>query len=155
MKTLKRYEQATIYVLIGMMALTVFLATIEVAWLLARDIFSPPFFLLEIDELLEVFGMFLLVLIGLELIHTLKSYLSAEQIHLEVVLMLAIIAVARKVIVLDVKEVSGLTLVGIAAVVLALTVGYYLISCAMRDRDAACAARGRETPVDPGTGTSN
>jgi uncharacterized membrane protein (DUF373 family) len=139
-KTLKQFEKATVYALIGMMALTVFLATVEVAWLLVRDIFSPPLFILEIDELLEVFGMFLLVLIGLELIHTLKSYLSAEPVHLEVVLMLAIIAVARKVIVLDVKEASGMTLVGIAAIVLALSIGYYLVTCGVKQRMAACAA---------------
>lgn len=39
----------------------------------------------------------------------------------------AIIAIARKVIILDVKDLSGLALVGIAAIILALSIGYYLI----------------------------
>jgi len=39
----------------------------------------------------------------------------------------AIIAIARKVIILDVKDLSGLALLGIAAIILALSIGYYLI----------------------------
>jgi uncharacterized membrane protein (DUF373 family) len=37
------------------------------------------------------------------------------------------IAIARKVIILDVKELSSLTLIGIGAIVLALSTGYYLL----------------------------
>lgn len=36
------------------------------------------------------------------------------------------IAIARKVIILDIKEVSSLTMLGIAAIILALSIGYYL-----------------------------
>ncbi len=50
----------------------VLLATFELGWLIARDALTPPPFLLEIDESLELFGPFLLVLIGLELIHSVK-----------------------------------------------------------------------------------
>jgi uncharacterized membrane protein (DUF373 family) len=47
--------------------------------------------------------------------------------HAQIVMAVAIIAIARKVIILDVKELSGLALVGIAAIILALSIGYYLI----------------------------
>ena len=47
--------------------------------------------------------------------------------HLEVVLMVALIAVARKVIILNLKEISNLTLIGLAAVIISLSVGYYLV----------------------------
>ncbi|MEI6705187.1 MAG: phosphate-starvation-inducible PsiE family protein, partial [Deltaproteobacteria bacterium] len=44
------------------------------------------------------------------------------------VMAVAIIAISRKVVILDVKDLSGLALVGIAAIILALSIGYYLIS---------------------------
>jgi len=124
---LKRFEKIIVYALLIMMALTIFLATIDLGWILVKDIFSPPLFLVSVNELLEIFGMFLLVLIGIELLETVKTYSAESKVHLEVVFMVAMIAVARKVIILDLKEVSNLTLMGLAAVILALSVGYYLI----------------------------
>jgi hypothetical protein len=50
-----------------MMAGVVLLATVELALLIGKDVLTPPLFLLELDELLELFGQFLLVLIGIEL----------------------------------------------------------------------------------------
>jgi hypothetical protein len=38
------------------------IATVELGWVLLKDILSPPILLLEVDELLEVFGFFLLTI---------------------------------------------------------------------------------------------
>ena len=124
---LKKFEKVIVIALLVMMAATVFLATVELGWLIVQDVISPPYFLLEIEELLDIFGLFLLVLIGIELIHTLKTYLTANEIQVEVVFTVALIAIGRKVIILDVKELSSLTLIGIAAIILALSLGYYLL----------------------------
>jgi uncharacterized membrane protein (DUF373 family) len=56
-----------------------------------------------------------------------KTYITQKQPHYEVVLSVAIIAIARKVIILDLKEVDSLSLVGIASIILALTAGYFLM----------------------------
>ena len=72
--------------------------------------------------------MFLLVLIGVELLETVKMYLTQKTVHVEVVYTVAMIAIARKVIILDIKEVSGLTLIGIATIIVALSSGYYLLT---------------------------
>ena len=70
----------------------------------------------------------MLVLIGIELLETImKTYLTQDQPHYEVVLSVAIIAIARKVIILDLKEVDSLSLIGIASIILALTAGYFLM----------------------------
>ena len=125
---LKKFETAITYTLIGLMALVLFLTTVELGWIILRDIISPPIFFLEIAELLDIFGLFLLVLIGIELMDTfMKTYLTENVIHVEVVLVVAIIAIARKVITLDFKELSGLTLLGIAAIIIALSGGYFLL----------------------------
>ena len=99
-----------------MMALVLLLATIELGWIIVKDIVSPPLLLLEIDELLESFGLFMLVLIGIELLETIvKTYLHQSTDHARIVMAVAIIAIARKVIILDVKESSGIMLLGLAA----------------------------------------
>ena len=82
--------------------------------MIIKDMITPPYVLLEIHELLDIFGLFLLVLLGIELISTLRTYLTENEVHVEVVFVVALIAIARKVITLDVKELSSLTLIGIA-----------------------------------------
>jgi hypothetical protein len=47
-----------------MMAIVLGLATLDLAWLIVKDIVTPPLFLLSIDELLEIFGLFMLVLLN-------------------------------------------------------------------------------------------
>lgn len=125
---IKSFEKKIVLVLVALMGVVLLLSTFELAWIIFQDIMSPPLFLLEIDELLDIFGLFMLVLIGIELLDTIaKTYMGEATDHAQIVMAVAIIAIARKVIILDVKELSGLALVGIAAIILALTVGYYLI----------------------------
>jgi len=124
---LKKFERIIVIALIMMMAFVILLATIELGWLIIKDMITPPYVLLEIHELLDIFGLFLLVLLGIELISTLRTYLTENEVHVEVVFVVALIAIARKVIILDVKELSSLTLVGIASIIIALSLGYFFI----------------------------
>ena len=127
MRYLESFEQIITRILLVMMAVVVVLATIEVIWVVIKDVLSPPVFLLEIEELLELFGLFLLVLIGLELLHSVKIFIEQREIHVESVLSVALIAVARKIIILDPKDQTEGILLGIAALVLALVIGYYVV----------------------------
>jgi len=128
MKYLEKVERVIVLSLLVMMVLVVFLSTVELGWIIIKDVISPPIFLLDINELLEIFGMFLLVLIGVELLETVKMYLTKKTVHVEVVFTVAMIAIARKVVILDIKEVSSLTLIGIGAIIVALSAGYYLLT---------------------------
>ena len=68
----------------------------------------------------------MLILIGVELLETIRAYLDDHQVHVEIVLEVALIAVARKVVIVDVKEYSPNTLLAIAAIVISLAGAYYL-----------------------------
>ncbi len=126
--SINKFERVIIFSLIIMMCLVLLLATIELGWIIIKDILTPPLFLLEIDELFEIFGLFMLVLIGIELLETIiKTYTSQNANHAKIVMAVAIIAIARKVIIIDVEKYSGQSLMGIAAIILALSIGYYLI----------------------------
>jgi len=127
MKYLEKIEKVIVLSLLVMMVAVVLLSAIELGWLILKDVITPPIFILEIDELLDIFGMFLLVMIGVELLETVKMYLSTKTVHVQVVFPVAMIAIARKVIILDVKELSSLTLIGIGVIIFALSAGYYLV----------------------------
>jgi uncharacterized membrane protein (DUF373 family) len=131
-KLLKKFERFVIIGLLTMMVVVVLIAAVELAILIVQDIIrSRTIVLLDTKEMLEVFGFFLVILIGLELIETMKVYLVDETVHVEIMFLVAIIAITRKVIILDYKTLPPLTLIGIAAIILALSVGYYALKRAM------------------------
>ena len=124
---LKRFERLIIKALLVMMVFVVLLSTIELAVVLVQEMLKPPFLLLNIAKMLYVFGFFMMVLIGIELMETVKIYLEEDRVHVEVILIVAVIAISRKIIIMDIKDVGALNLLGIAAIVLALSYGYFLV----------------------------
>mgnify|MGYP001078130913 FL=1 len=126
-KIAERFEKGIIFVLSLMMMIVILLATIEFGYILVVDILTPPLFFVEVSELLDIFGFFLLILIGVELFETIRSYMAEHIVHVEVVAEVALIAIARKVIILDVKDFTPLALLGIAAIIIALAAAYFLV----------------------------
>ena len=94
-----------------------------------QDSFSPNNIL---KHLHKIFGGFMLVLIGVELVHTVKMYLKEDVVHVEIVLLVALIGISRHVIDLDFKHLDPLTLIGVSSLIIVLSSGYYLIKKAMR-----------------------
>lgn len=138
-KVSTRFEAAIILVLQLLLMIVIALGVYELGALLYRGVTEH---LLGIENrqvgeianvydlqraLQRAFGGVLLVMLGLELLDTLKSYFHEHQIRLEVILIVAIIATSRHVILLDFEHLNGLTLIGIGVLVLALTSGYFII----------------------------
>jgi uncharacterized membrane protein (DUF373 family) len=109
------------------MTIIVISATLEVAYVVATDLFRPPGFFVGVEDLFDIFGLFLMVLIGLELMESMRMYLKEHVIHAEMMLLVAITAIARKVIILDAKEIDPMLMFAIGFMVIALTAGFYLI----------------------------
>ena len=128
---LEIFERIIVLTLLGMMMIAVFLSTIELGVIIYKELMKPPVMLLDVKEMLEVFGFFLMVLIGLELIESIKAYLHDEEIHVEIVLLVAIVAVSRKIIIFDYKKMDVSLLYGMAALVMALGIAYYLVRKAL------------------------
>jgi uncharacterized membrane protein (DUF373 family) len=85
----------------------------------------------------NVFGGVLLVLLGLELIDTLKVYFAEHQIRTEVILIVAMMAVGRHVIQIDFEHTGGVELLGTAALIVALAVSYFLVKRGARGGSVA------------------
>ena len=86
----------------------------------------------------SVFGEIMTLLIALEFNHTLQYAVKREQsiIQTKVVLLIALLAMARKFIILDLGAVSGEQLLGLAAITLVLGAVYWLV----RERDDRAAS---------------
>jgi uncharacterized membrane protein (DUF373 family) len=136
-KILRKFEHYLVIGLLAMMALVVFLSTVELAVIIVERMLTgkPHLFLLDISDLLEIFGFFMMILIGLELIETIKIYLVDESIHVEIICLVAIVAVTRKVIILDLYKLPPVSLLGIAAIILALCIGYYFLKKALNEKN--------------------
>ncbi len=113
-------------ILAVMMVLVIWWGVADVAYVLFERISNHPYYLLNISDILATFGAFMAVLIAIEIFINISSYLRNNVIHIKIVLATAFMAVARKVIVLDYKEVSPAYVFATAALVLALAVAYWL-----------------------------
>ncbi|PZU97307.1 MAG: hypothetical protein DCE90_07055 [Pseudanabaena sp.] len=91
--------------------------TVDVFFIEPRWSFSAP--------LLKIFGMLLNVLIALELMENVTAYLRNHSIQLELVIVTALTAVARKVIIYDTKSDGDIS--GLAFAVLALAISYWIV----------------------------
>jgi uncharacterized membrane protein (DUF373 family) len=129
-------QKLVVLALAVLLICVVVLSTIHLGFLVAEEVWKPPKFLIPVQGLLEIFGFFLLVLIGVELLETLKAYAKKDVIHVRVVLEVALIAMARKVIVEEPNSVPSLTLFGIAALILALGVAFYFERQAQREQSS-------------------
>ena len=124
---LDRFQQTIASTVIVLAMLATAAAIIRLALTFIRDLFSPPFGLLTVAELQDLFGHFLIVLIGLELLETIESSVSERRIRVASVLLVAMIALARKVIVLEVSDVPPTGMLSLAALFVGLAVSYYVV----------------------------
>ncbi|MDD1701822.1 MAG: phosphate-starvation-inducible PsiE family protein [Methanoregula sp.] len=122
-----KFERVVYAILILLLAVVLVFALGELTLTLANGLLNMPQGLLENYELIAVLGSFLLVLITVELLDTMKAYITDNVIHVEVVVLLAIIAIARKVILLDPSSTDGTELIGIGIIIIGLAAAYYLL----------------------------
>ena len=135
MKSVEKIETFIIYVLIAMLLVAVILGTVQLGNELLQTILQPPFLLVEPEALFVSFGLFLIILIGLELLKLLKLHLLHHQMRPEVVIEVAIIAVCNKVVTLNPKDLDAGILLGLAALLLALSAAYYVFAKARGEND--------------------
>ena len=122
-----KFERLVYASLIVMLVVVLVFAVIELAWELTSYLINTPVLLLDNLEMVKVLGVFLLVLIGVELLDTMLAYFRENSIHVEIVVLLALIAISRKVILLDPSKTDPLELFGIGIIVLGLAGAYFML----------------------------
>lgn len=107
--------------------IVILIALVDLIVVLSKSLLlSAPLGFLNIT-LIEIFGLFLNILIALELLENVTSYLKKHIVQVELVVVTALIAVARKIIIFDPKQYDKVDLIALAIASLALSASYWLI----------------------------
>ncbi len=107
--------------------IVILVSLFELILILSQDLFTlePVGFFQK--TLIEIFGLFLNILIALELLENITAYLRKQIVQVELVVVTALIAVARKIIIFDPKVYAKVDLIALAVACLALAISYWLI----------------------------
>lgn len=124
---IERIERCVVYTLVFLLLISVVLGTIGLSVVILKGINTAPLFLLDVNTLFEYFALFLVIVVGLELLKSIKSYLICGSINPAFVIEVAIIALGNKLITLDLKHIASELLIGIAAILLGLSITYFVL----------------------------
>lgn len=113
------------------MLVVILVAVFDLSIFLVRDflvpeITSPDFGRFSVS-LFKIFGLFLNVLIALEIMENITAYLKKHVVQVELVIVTSLIAVARKIIILDLEQKTASELIALAFAILALSGSYWLV----------------------------
>jgi uncharacterized membrane protein (DUF373 family) len=125
LRTISKVENIASKIMAIALIFVIFIALFDLLRLLTYDLFFTDPKLVFTVPLLKIFGMFLNVLIALELMENITAYLRQHVIQLELVVITALTAVARKIVIFDSKADGDLT--GLAVAVLSLSISYWIV----------------------------
>ncbi len=113
------------------MVLVILVSVYDLTIFLFRDFLIPevttPAFGSFSVNLFRVFGLFLNVLIALEILENITAYLRKHVVQVELVIVTSLIAVARKIIILDLEKKTAMDLIALGVAILALSGSYWII----------------------------
>jgi uncharacterized membrane protein (DUF373 family) len=111
-----------------LMTAVIVIGVADVAWELYSRLTAEPFMIMRMSDLLATFGAFMAVLIAIEIYVNIVLYLRDDVIHVKLVVATALMAIARKVIILDFETTDALEAVALAGVILATSIAYYIVN---------------------------
>lgn len=126
MHGIENVEVVVSKVLSLLMVLVIIVALFDLGTFIIKEIFTVPYGKIN-TTLFKVFGLFLNILIALEILENITAYLKKHVFQVELVIVTSLIAVARKIIILDLEKVTGIDIIGLGTAVLALSISYLII----------------------------
>lgn len=126
MRGINRIESLISRILAILLVGLTLLAVFDLARYLVTDLISDPFGSFS-TNLIEIFGLFLNILIALEILENITAYFQKQGVQVELVIVTSLIAVARKIIIFDFDKLNGIDLLGLGVATLALSVSYWLV----------------------------
>ncbi|MCC5638638.1 phosphate-starvation-inducible PsiE family protein [Nostoc sp. CHAB 5844] len=126
MHIIENIEVIVSKVLSVLMVLVILVAIGDLGVFLIRELFNTPYGKFN-TTLFKIFGLFLNILIALEILENITAYLRKHVFQVELVIVTSLIAVARKIIILDLEKVSGIDIIGLGIAILALSISYLII----------------------------
>lgn len=134
----ERFEQVIAFILTVLVAVVIVVATWNLSTTIWRLVLEGGIEPSKPEVFQRIFGMMMIVLIALEFNHSLLSVVERGRhiVQVRTVVLIALLAVLRKFIIIEIGEAEATLLISLAASVLALGVVYW----ALRGQDRAPAA---------------
>ena len=126
LKSIHKIENFVSKVLSVALIFIIIVALFDLIVFLFQDIFREPVGFFN-TTIIELFGLFLNILIALELLENITAYLRKHVVQVELVIVTSLIAVARKIIIFDLSKASNMDLIGLAIAIFALAGSYWLV----------------------------
>ena len=120
-------ERLVVGALLILLMVTILVGTVIVGWSLIQDLLDFGALVANPKALFDVFGLFVAVLVGVELLRILRHLVQSHEVDTVLVVETALIALCNKVITLNLSAVSWTTLLAIAALILAVAVAIYAL----------------------------
>ena len=117
------------------MVIIIIVSIIDVVYEIILAITSSDKFIPRQSDILKLFGAVMTTLIGIEIFINVRMYLGSEEFPVKLVLATALMAIARKIIVLDFNLISGIHALSIGFITVSLGITYYLLSNKMKRSD--------------------
>ena len=117
-----------IRILALLMVVVILWGIADVVYVIWEKLWDAPRFLMTVSDIFQLFGAFLVVLIAIEIFVNIRMYLGSDVLPVKLVIATALMAIARKVIVLDFEQTDANYILAIAAVVAALGATHWLLS---------------------------
>jgi uncharacterized membrane protein (DUF373 family) len=127
LRNIERFEVFVSKLLSIAMVMVIIVVILDLGLYLAKALLNPDPYNFLGKTLLDIFGLFLSVLIALEIMENITAYLKKHTVQVELVIVTSLTAVARKIIILDLDKITGLHLIGLAIAVLALSISYLVV----------------------------
>lgn len=125
---LHRVIRAAVRLVAVLMVLVILWGAGDVVYVFYLKLSEPPALLMDTGDIFDIFGAFMVVLIAIEIFVNIRLYLGTSVIPIQLVVATALMAIARKVIVLDLADTEAIYVFGIAAVVIALGITYWMVT---------------------------
>ncbi|XHX79193.1 MAG: phosphate-starvation-inducible PsiE family protein [Stenomitos frigidus ULC029] len=126
-KTLQSFEGFISKVLSIAMIFVILLTVYDLLLFLVTDVFTTEPYGRFSTALFTIFGLFLNVLIALEILENITAYLKHHVIQVELVIATSLVAVSRKIIILDLEKLAGFDVIALGFTVLSLAISYWLV----------------------------
>lgn len=126
MHVIENLEVIVSKILSILMVLVILVAILDLGVFITKEVLTTPYGYIN-TKLFHVFGLFLNILIALEILENITAYLRRHVFQVELVIVTSLIAVSRKIIILDLEKVRGVDIIGLGLAILALSMSYLII----------------------------
>ena len=130
-KISRRFDRIITSILLGVGMILISVQTISLIWELGKSIYnriSEAGFDYAPEYGKTVIVLFFNALLALEIMETVKVSSSAHDVKIRIILLVCLIAISRKVLMLDLGHPEPLVELALAALVVAFSLGYFLVT---------------------------